>query len=513
MGVVASLVPTTVTVQPGGQAVVLLRLRNTGSIVDRFDVTVVGPTAGWARVDPPSLSLFPGAEGETRIVFAPPRASEPRAGTLPFGIRVAPEADPRGGTVEEGRVTVEPFTDVGATIVPQTSRGSRVGRHEVVVDNRGNAPVAVDMLPSDPDRLLSFAIPNAAPSPAGGVRFSVAPADRGYLALTARPVESFLTGDKRTLPFTVDVKAGEQPPIQLRASLVQGPVLPSWLLPAGGLVVAGVLALAFLPGLLGSGTPRPDSTDLTITPTPLITEAPTPEPTPSPTPEPTEAPPVTPKPQTAQTSTIQFRGLGMEDPLSEGTGNPTLAFRSEGPGDVIVKLDRITTGSAGIRVCLKPGGCKTLKAQGDVAQARSDDDGAVEWTVTVDVAQKDSIPTVDLTVSFPSNDPQLTFSDDAMFSGDASTSGFTTLMTPLKAGPLEMSADFNGSGVQWRSKLQNITQNGSTQWSQEQATGFDGSLSLTPAGLAPQTTYLFDWVGTASLDGNRVSYSATIAWP
>jgi hypothetical protein len=513
VGVVASLVPTTVTVEPGGQAVVLLRLRNTGSIVDRFDVTVVGPTAAWARVDPPSLSLFPGAEGETRVVFAPPRASEPRAGTLPFGLRITPEADPRGGTVEEGRVTVEPFTDVVAQIVPQTSRGSRAGKHEVVVENRGNAPVAVDMLPSDPDRLLSFSIPNAAAAPGGGARFSVGPAERGYLALVARPVDSFLRGQKQTLPFTVDIKAGAQPPLQLRASLVQGPVLPTWLLPLGGLAAAGALAIAFLPGLLGSGTPRPDSTDLVITPTPLITPSPTPEPTPSPTPEPTEAPPVTPKPQTAQTSTIQFRGLGMEDPLSEGSGNPTLAFRSEGPGDVIVKLDRITTGSAGIRVCLKPGGCKTLKNQGDVAQARSDDDGAVAWTVTVDVAQNDSIPTVDLSVSFPSNDPTVTFTDNAMFSGDSLTSGFTTLMTPLKAGPLEMSADFNGSGVQWRSKLQNITQNGSTQWSQEQATGFDGSLSLTPAGLAPQTTYLFDWFGTASLDGNRVTYSATIAWP
>jgi len=513
VGVVASLVPTTVTVQPGGQAVVLLRLRNTGSIVDRFDVAVVGPTAAWARVEPPSLSLFPGAEGETRVVFAPPRASEPRAGTLPFGLRITPEADPRGGTVEEGRITVEPFTEVVAQIVPQTSRGSRAGKHEVVVENRGNAPVAVDMLPSDPDRLLSFAIPNAAPGPNGGARFSVGPAERGYLALVARPVDSFLTGQKQTLPFTVDIKAGDQPPLQLRASLIQGPVLPTWLLPAGGLAVAGVLALAFLPGLLGSGTPKPDSTDLVITPSPVITEAPTPSPTPSPTPEPTEAPPVTPKPQTAQTASIQFRGLGMEDPLSEGSGNPTLEFRSEGPGDVIVKLDRITNGSAGIRVCLKPGGCKTLKGQGDVAQAHSDEDGGVDWTVTVDVAQNDSIPTVDLTVSFPSNDPTLTFKDNAMFSGDSLTSGFTTLMTPLKAGPLEMNADFNGSGVQWTSKLQNITQNGSTQWAQSQSTGFDGSISLNPAGLAPQTTYLFDWFGTASLDGNRVNYTATLAWP
>jgi hypothetical protein len=135
------------------------------------------------------------------------------------------------------------------------------------------------------------------------------------------------------------------------------------------------------------------------------------------------------------------------------------------------------------------------------------------WTATIDVAQNDSIPTVDLSVTFPSDDPTLTFSDNAMFGGDALTSGFTTLMTPLKAGPLEMTADFNGSGVQWRSKLQNITQNGSTQWAQEQAVGFDSSLSLTPAGLAPQTTYLFDWVGVASNDGLRVDYSATIAWP
>jgi hypothetical protein len=108
-------------------------------IGDRFDVTVVGPLAAWARPQPASLSLFPGQEGESQIVFALPREPFPRAGTLPFGVRVAPEADPGGTTVEEGRVTVGAFTDLAAEIVPQTSRASRVGRHDVIIENRGNA--------------------------------------------------------------------------------------------------------------------------------------------------------------------------------------------------------------------------------------------------------------------------------------------------------------------------------------------------------------------------------------
>lgn len=245
MAVIATLDPAAPTVEPGGQAVVTVRVRNQGTIVDRFALTVVGPLAQWARVEPNALSLFPGQDGESKITFSPPREPLPRAGTFPFGVRVKAEADPTGVAVEEGRITLGPFTDAAAEIVPATSRGSRTGRHDVLIDNRGNAPVEVVVGAVDPDRLVDFTV-----SPD---RLVIGPGERGDVSIKAAVRDTFFLGSKVPHPFNVEVKPGRSAPIQLRASMTQGPILPSWLPVAGGLVVAGLVAVFALSRISGSG--------------------------------------------------------------------------------------------------------------------------------------------------------------------------------------------------------------------------------------------------------------------
>jgi hypothetical protein len=290
MSTVATLSVVDLAVEPGAQGATSIRVRNTGSIVDRFDIDVVGPAAGWVRVDPPSLSLFPGAEGTASILFAPPRATTPRAGTYPFGVRVRPAANPGGSTVEEGHVTVAPFTVAAAEIAPQTSRGSRRGRHEVVVSNRGNAPVEVVVTAVDPDRRLGLAV-----NPARAV---VAPEGTASFGVDVRVDDPFPFGSARPRPFMVAVEPGRQAPIQLRATLNQRAMLPGWLPPLGGLALAavalGVAAFAFGAGPFApAATPSPQAqVEPTATPSasPSPTssaETPSPaEPTPTPTPKP-----------------------------------------------------------------------------------------------------------------------------------------------------------------------------------------------------------------------------------
>ncbi|HET9346763.1 MAG TPA: hypothetical protein VFO05_13800 [Candidatus Limnocylindrales bacterium] len=246
MAVIATLDPAVLAVEPGGQSSVAVRVRNQGSIVDRFALTVVGPLAAWARANPDTLSLFPGQEGEATITFAPPRAELPRAGTYPFGVRVKAEADPSGVAVEEGRVTVGPFTDATAEIVPATSRGSRTGRHEVLVDNRGNAPLEIVVGAVDPDRLVDFQV---TPD-----RFVLGPGERAGVSVKASVRDTFFLGSKVPHPFNVEVRPGRSEPIALRASMIQGPLLPSWLPIAGGLAVAGLVAVFTLSRLTG-GSP------------------------------------------------------------------------------------------------------------------------------------------------------------------------------------------------------------------------------------------------------------------
>jgi hypothetical protein len=270
MATIATLEPAILSVEPGAPGGLAVRVRNTGSTVERFDLAIVGPLTQWSSVEPASLSLFPGQEDSARVVFAPPRASHPNAGTYPYGVRVIPAANPGGAVVEEGRVTIGPFTEAAATVVPATSRGSRGGRHEIGVQNRGNAPMDVAVSATDPDRLITFAVQPD--------RAQIGPGEQAAMALRATPKDTFFLGSKRSQPFDIEVRPGSAPPIALRATLLQGPILPAWLLPVGGILALAIVALVAIPLLMGRGTPPSTATaseapSPTVEPSPSASEA------------------------------------------------------------------------------------------------------------------------------------------------------------------------------------------------------------------------------------------------
>ena len=310
MTVIATLEPANVAVEPGAQGAVVVRVRNGGAIVDRFDLAVVGPMAAYARADPPSLSLFPGQEADARIVFSPPRESSPRAGMFPYGVSVRAAADPSGATVEEGRITVGAFSDASAELVPQTSRGSKRGRHEVIVENRGNAPIEVLVGAADPDRLVDFSV---TPD-----RFVVDPGGPGGTTVRASARDTFFLGSKQSHPFNVEVRPGKAASIALRGTLLQGPMLPSWLVPVGGLALAAIIALVAIPRLTGSGSPGTAAVASTgATPSPSLEVSPSPS---------------------AEVSASPSDGSG-------GSEAPT-ASPTPGPFELTVVGDQITTGGA-----------------------------------------------------------------------------------------------------------------------------------------------------------------------
>src|SRR5574338_1080589 len=197
MSVLATIEPANLNVDPGAETSLVVRVRNRGSIVDQFDLHVVGPTAGWATVDPPSLRLFPDKEGEARVTFRPPRAPEPHADTYPFGIAVRAAADPSAATVEEGHIVVAPFVQLASSVVPQTSRGSMSGTHDLTVKNIGNAVAEVTVSASDPDRLLGFEV---APEPVG-----LRPGGSATIRARVKPKSTFFMGGSKRVPFALQI--------------------------------------------------------------------------------------------------------------------------------------------------------------------------------------------------------------------------------------------------------------------------------------------------------------------
>ncbi len=245
-----SLDPAAVTVDPGGRETVRLRVRNTGDTVEEFRLGVVGAPAGWSRIEPDVLRLYPGSEGTAEISFAPPRSPDAAAGPTPFGIRVEPRENPEARDVVEGQVTVTPFSEIRAELLPPTIVGRFRGRASLAVDNLGNTPLTAALtLRDDAGRLAYEVEPTAV---------QVAPGRAAFAKLTIRPQQVLWTGSGQAHPLTVSVRrSGDEQAHELPGSFDQRPVLPRRLLALGGvlaaLAVAAVVAwLTYAPDFNGS---------------------------------------------------------------------------------------------------------------------------------------------------------------------------------------------------------------------------------------------------------------------
>ncbi len=134
----ATLTPPT-PAAPGHQTTIGLAVRNGGSIVERYDVRVLGDAAEWAEA-PPSLVVYPGQEEQALVSLrVPDRAL---AGEVPVGILVTAQSTATQVT-EETTLVVLPTHGLDTALVPMLSHGRRQGAHTFAIINRGNTQVAV----------------------------------------------------------------------------------------------------------------------------------------------------------------------------------------------------------------------------------------------------------------------------------------------------------------------------------------------------------------------------------
>jgi hypothetical protein len=238
VGVVATIESVTLSVDPGAETACEVRVRNTGQVVDRVLLDVVGDAADWATVEPPQLNLLPGTDGTARVLFHPPRTSEVLAGDVDFAVRARSQEDPDGSVVEEGTVTVTPFTDLVAELTPRTAHGRRAAKFRLVVSNLGNAPVAAEVSALDPDEHLEFTLrPEAVLARPGTATF---------VKLRAAPKKRFVKGPDKSLPFQAFVLPEVAEPVTVDGAMLQQQIMPKWLLPAIAIAVAGAAALVAL---------------------------------------------------------------------------------------------------------------------------------------------------------------------------------------------------------------------------------------------------------------------------
>jgi hypothetical protein len=238
MGTIATLEKSTLQVDPGGEVATTLKVRNTGSVVDEFTFDVLGPLAPWGVVEPAVVRLLPGMEEQVQVHLRPPRSPDVPTGPVPFAVRVNSKEDPQGSAVEEWIVSVEPFGELTAELLPRTSRGRRKATHELALDNRGNERVSAELTAYDDTELLDFEF-----SEPGVV---LEPNTAVFTRLTVRPRKRLWRGADKTWPFKVEVTSPEGTPVVLDGTMMQQAVLPKWL----GRALLALLALLLLLVLL-----------------------------------------------------------------------------------------------------------------------------------------------------------------------------------------------------------------------------------------------------------------------
>jgi hypothetical protein len=237
MGVSVALSEETLDLVPGDEAVCGVSVRNTGSVIDQITVDVVGPAAAWSVVEPAVLNLYPGDVGEVRVHLRPPRAAQPNAGPVRYGVRASSLEDPRGSATAEGTVVVAPFTELRVALVPQISRGSRRGKHKIDVSNLGNVPVGTQFAVVDPDDALTFAAPGPVVAQPGVVT---------QVRLVAVPRRKFWTGKQQTKPFQVVVQPERGVASTVDGTFEQDPLVPRWLVGTAAAALALAVVLAAL---------------------------------------------------------------------------------------------------------------------------------------------------------------------------------------------------------------------------------------------------------------------------
>ena len=84
------------TVEPGGQVTVQIEVHNPGTIVESYQLDVVGEQPiDWAEVIPPALQVYPQQQETATIVFRPPSGPAHPAGWCRSGSGPGPRWTPR----------------------------------------------------------------------------------------------------------------------------------------------------------------------------------------------------------------------------------------------------------------------------------------------------------------------------------------------------------------------------------------------------------------------------------
>jgi hypothetical protein len=238
--------PVSVSVQAGGNARVVLLIRNQSGIVDNYDITVEGIPVAWWTATPPTVYLVPygtasdGYEQEVMIDLHPPRSAEAEA--RPWLIKVA--AGSRAYEVEigtrEATLVVEPYYELESEMRPERKSGRRRARFAMAIRNKANAAAEIELTALDSENKITFEFERPT--------FPTKPGRRAGSVFYAKPLKQIWFGRKQEHRFTVNAQAlgADAAAVPRLGVFVQKPWIPYWVLVVLPLLILAAIAAYLL---------------------------------------------------------------------------------------------------------------------------------------------------------------------------------------------------------------------------------------------------------------------------
>ncbi|WP_105975775.1 RICIN domain-containing protein [Streptomyces geranii] len=369
MSLWTSLEPASTTVDPGGSTTVRLRLRNTGDVVDEYRFEPVGDIAPWTRVEPASLRLFPGTTGTVELTFAPPRTPDATAGPNAYAVRITPTEHPEAVTVPEGNLTITPFTEVRAELVPPTVKGRLRGRPKLAVDNLGNTKVTASLSGSDNGDHLSYDLHPA--------NVQIEPGRAAFVNATLKPRQITWFGSKEERPYVIEVKRSGTTPLTVEGTYVQRSFLPGWFATTLGITLAlaitfVMLWIAYRPQFT-SNAREFQAASVSTLPPPLAT--PTPQPS-----APAESPQAEAPQPPAQPTQSEQPADGGGDGDGGGGGEASSSPKPKPPA--VVPANNVMLRNSTTKMCVALPAADDSDSKGRVVQSRCDETNTAQrWNL------------------------------------------------------------------------------------------------------------------------------------
>jgi halocyanin-like protein len=190
--------PENVTVAPGTRTEVQVALINYGNTVEQFGLEMEGLPVEWITVPQEPVGLMPGERADLSVSLHPPQDSQARAGEHSFRLIARALADDGEEAVTSGTLVVDPFHRFTAEIAPaHVSHGDTV---QVSIRNEGNDEAQYTVRGQDPAQAILFDEQHTV---------TVAPGEEATVPLTLTAKEQPRVGRAQTLPFAVEVGAGD----------------------------------------------------------------------------------------------------------------------------------------------------------------------------------------------------------------------------------------------------------------------------------------------------------------